>query len=187
MAVTANSSTQATITWASVSGAGGYRVYLVNGGQSTLVATVGASATSATANGLTPGASESFKVEAYNGSTVADSSVASVTMPNQSSLAAPTAVATAISYTTVQLSWGQVAGAEGYRIFWMNGTQQVLLGTVSATTSSVLVTGFSGGQTANLMVEAFSGNLTADSVWAMVTTPAQPQRWGFGWWWSWWS
>ena len=184
---TADSSTQAEISWNPVSGASGYRVFLVNGTSSTLLATVGASATSATLTGLTPGATESFKVEAYSGTVVADSQVVTVAMPVQSGLAAPQVAATPVSYNTVQLSWGNVAGAEGYRIYWMNGTQAVLLGTVGSTTTSVLVTGFSGGSTAQLRVEAFSGNLVADSLWASVTTPVQPQRrwgWGYGWWWS---
>ncbi len=189
VSVTAVTSTQATVSWTGVTGAAGYRVYLVDGsGGTTLLTTVGPSSTSATIKGLTPGATESFKVEAYSGTTVADSNVASVTMPDQSALGSPNAVATAISYRSVQLSWGAVDGADGYRIYWMNGTQAVLLGTVSSSTNSVLVTGFTGGSTAQLMVEAFSGSLVADSIWTSVTTPAQPQSfWGNWWWWGWWG
>ena len=49
--------------------------------QSTLLATLGAAATSYQVTGLTPGSTASFMVEAFNGSTVADSNVASVTLP----------------------------------------------------------------------------------------------------------
>jgi hypothetical protein len=187
VAATATSSTQATVSWTAASGASGYRVYLVNGTQTTLVATVGASATSATVTGLAPGATESFKVEAFSGTMVADSNTVSVTMPSQPSqtgLSAPHAVATAISYNAVQLSWGATSGAEGYRIYWMNGNQPVLLGTVSAAPNSVVVTGFSGGQTAQLMVEAVSGSVVADSLWVAATTPPTPWYWGYGWWWT---
>ena len=176
----ADSSTEAKISWSPVSGAGGYRVFLVNGTSSTLVATVGASAASATITGLTPGATESFKVEAFSGTAVADSQVVTLAMPVPGGLESPQVTATAVSYNAVLLSWGNIAGAEGYRIYWMNGTQAVLLGTVGSTANSVLVIGFSGGATAQLRVEAFSGNLVADSLWASVTTPTRPQRW-WGW------
>ncbi len=53
--------------------------------QSTLLATLGASATSYQVNGLTPGSTASFMVEAFNGSVVADSNVASVTLPTSTS------------------------------------------------------------------------------------------------------
>ncbi len=149
-----------------------------------MVATVGTSSTGTTISGLTPGATESFKIEAYSGSTVADSSEVSVSMPALSGLNTPQVAATALSYSVVQLSWGNVAGAEGYRIYWMNGSQAVLLGTVNSATTSVLVTGFTGGMTAQLRVEAFAGNLVADSSWSTVTTPSRPTY--YGWWWWWW-
>jgi hypothetical protein len=53
----------------------------VVGSQSTLLATLGASATSYQVNGLTAGSTATFMVEAYNGSATADSTPASVTLP----------------------------------------------------------------------------------------------------------
>ena len=50
--------------------------------QTTLLTTLGAGATSYQATGLTPGSTATFMVEAFNGSLVADSSLASVTLPN---------------------------------------------------------------------------------------------------------
>jgi hypothetical protein len=191
--VTAQSSTIAQITWNSVSGAAGYRIFIVNGSQSTLLGTVSASRSAVNVTGLSPGATESFKVEAFSGTTAADSAVVSVVMPQQASsqlppstptpqFSAPQVTITALSSSTVQLSWGSVAGAQSYNIYWWNGTQAVLLGTVSGSATSVRVTGLTGGTTARFMVEAVNGSAVADSAWATVTTPSRTRHPG-----NWWS
>src|SRR5205823_11135113 len=102
---TAASSTSAKLTWSSVSGASGYRILEVNGTQTTVVGTVASTATTATITGLTAGATYTFKVEAYNSTTTADSAAVSVTLPTTSSstLAAPQNVKiAALSSTSAQ-------------------------------------------------------------------------------------
>jgi hypothetical protein len=187
--VTAQSSTTAQLTWNSVAGAAGYRIYLIDGSQSTLLGTLGPSRVSATISGLTAGSSASFRVEAFNSAGAADSAVVAVSMPSdaitqpppaQSPLAAPVATITATSSSTVQISWGSVAGALGYNIYWWNGTQAVLLGSVGASATSVRVTGLPAGTTSRFLVEAFDQNGVGDSAWVAVTTPARP------WWWARW-
>ena len=93
VSVAALSTTTAQLSWSAVSGTQGYRIFQVNGSQSVLLGTVSATTTSAQINGLTPGARESFKVEAYNATATADSQIVSVTMPT--ALAAPIVTATA--------------------------------------------------------------------------------------------
>lgn len=178
------SSTSARISWSSVPGAQGYRVFLVDQSQSTLVDTVGASATSLTVTDLKAGTSESFRVEAYSGSTVADSNLVTVIMPKPSPLTAPTATSTALSATQVSLSWNSVAGAEGYRIFMWDGARSVLLGTVGASTTSVRVSNLTGGSTVSFLIQAYQGVTVADSNWTTVTTPV-PRTWSI-WWPRWW-
>jgi hypothetical protein len=174
VAVTALSPTMAQLSWTGVSGATGYRIFLTDsGGQTTSIGSVSASATSVIVSGLTAGAKESFKVEAFNNTAVADSVSVSVTMPAQTTLAAPQVMAIATSSTTAQLSWGAVSGAQGYRIYWWNGFRTVLLGTFGASTTSVGITGLSPGSTSQFLVEAFSGRAVADSAWISVTTPAR--------------
>ena len=186
VAVTAQSSTTAQLTWNSVTGAAGYRIYLMNGSQSTLLGSVGASRISATITGLTAGTTESFRVEAFNSAGVADSAIVTVSLPSnavtpppqsQPPAAAPVATITAISSNAVQISWGSVAGALGYKIYWWNGTQAVLLGSVGASATSVRVTGLAAGSTSRFMVESFDGNGVADSAWVNVTTPASTLPW----------
>jgi hypothetical protein len=192
VSATALSPTSAQLTWQAVTGTAGYRIFLINGSQSTLLGTVASSRTSVSITGLSPGANESFKVEAYSGTAVADSAVVSVAMPSQAvpqppqavpqSPAAPQVTITTIASNTVQLSWGSVSGAQGYRIYWWNGTQAVLLGTVGASATSVRVTGLTGGMTARFMVESFNGSSVADSAWATITTASRARNPWSNWW-----
>src|SRR5205807_724561 len=117
----AASTTTATLTWNSVSGASGYRVYQISGTTKTLLGTLSSTATSATITGLTAGSTDSFKVEAYNSTAIADSAVVTVTLPSSSKVTAPVVTAKATSTTTAQLSWSAVSGATGYRIYIWNG------------------------------------------------------------------
>jgi hypothetical protein len=76
----ASSSTAVNLAWNTVPQALGYRVYQVNGTQSTLLATLGASAMTYQVTGLTPASTVTFYVEAFNGSVIADSAAAVVTL-----------------------------------------------------------------------------------------------------------
>ncbi len=177
---TAASTTSAKLTWSSVSGATGYRILQVNGTQTTVIGTVGSTATSTTVTGLTAGTTYSFKVEAYNSAATADSAAVSVTLPTSSaSLGTPQNVAiSALSSTSAKLSWTGVSGASGYRIFELHGTQKTSLGTVSSATTAVNITGLAPGSTDSFLVEAYNSTAVADSTVVTVTLPgalAAPQ------------
>ena len=177
LAAKALSTTTAQLSWNAVSGSPqGYKVYETIGSQTTLVATLGATTTSYQATGLTAGSTVSFKVQAYNANSSADSNVVKVTMPTLTpppTLTAPQVTTTVLSSTSALLSWNTVSGAQGYRIYWLNGNQQVLLGTVGSSATGVQIVGLTPGSTAKFMVEAFNGITIADSVWVSVTTPSR--------------
>lgn len=175
LTASATSATTAQLAWNAVSGAQGYRVFWVSGSQTTLLGTVGAATTSVQITRLTPGTTASFKVEAYNATATADSKVVSVQMPSAAHLAAPQLSVKALSATSAQLSWNSVSGAQGYRVYWMNGTHKVLLGTVGAGTTSVLVSGLTPGAQAKFMIEAYNSTSVADSAWVSVAMPAHQQ------------
>jgi hypothetical protein len=181
VSASAVSSTSARITWTGSTGATGYRIMEFIGGTYTSLGAVAATASSATVTNLTAGSTVTFKVEAYSGTTIADSAAVSVTLlappaPPQTTLTAPQVTAAAASSTSAALSWGAVAGAQGYRIYWWNGYRAVLIGTVSASRTSVTVTGLYPGSTSQFLVQAYAGTTVANSSWVSVTTPRSTFR-----------
>jgi hypothetical protein len=75
------SSTTAHLSWNAVTGATGYRLYMWNGYTAVLLGTFNSSTTSVNVTNLAPGGLSQFLVEAYNSTSVADSSWLSLTMP----------------------------------------------------------------------------------------------------------
>lgn len=170
------SSTVAELSWNAVAGAEGYRVFHVVNGQNVLLGSVGASTTTVDVTRLTPGATESFVVEAFRATSVGDSSVVSVTMPASQSVTAPQVNAVATSATTVELSWNFEPQATAYNIYWSNGFRVVFLGTVRGSTTSVTVTGLQPGSHSYFLVQAFNNVSDADSQWVLVATPFSSVR-----------
>lgn len=77
----ATSRTSAHLSWNAVSGASGYRLYMWNGYRAVLLGTFNSATTSVNVTNLTPGTSSQFLVEAYNSTSVADSSWLSLITP----------------------------------------------------------------------------------------------------------
>jgi hypothetical protein len=157
------SNTSAILTWNQVDGAAGYRVFLINGTRKTLLATLGEGVTTSTINGLAAGTTVSFRVEAFRGSKIADSALASVTL-NRPSLAVPVVTIQAVNgnISVVQLSWNAVNGAKGYRIYYVNSRgARVLLSTLDATKLTSKISGLPAHT--QFIVEAFSGSVVAAS------------------------
>jgi hypothetical protein len=172
LTVAASSPTAAQLSWGGVTGALAYRVYQINGTQSTLLNDLPGLSRTYTVTGLTPASTYSFKVEAYSGPTIADSAVVSVTQP----LATPQLTVSALSPTSAQLSWGGVTGALAYRIYQINGTQSVLLTALPGLSRTYTVNGLWPSATYSFKVEAYSGPTIADSAVVSVTQPlAAPQ------------
>jgi cellulose 1,4-beta-cellobiosidase len=87
-------------------------------------------------------------------------------------LSAPTnVVATATSTTTATLSWTAATGATSYQIYYWNGSQGVMIGSVGSATTSVTISGLSPGTTSYFAIVATNGTSQAASGWAGVTTP----------------
>jgi hypothetical protein len=170
---TAISSTVAHVSWNATPGASGYIVYEWNGVQALQVATVGANTTSVDISGQSPSATEYFYVTGYNATSSASSGWVSVVMPAAAAIASPSNLtAAATSSTTGILSWGASAGASGYAIYYWNGFQAVLLGTVGNGTTSVTIQGLAAGSTTDFAVVAYSSTSSAASNWVSITTPA---------------
>jgi subtilase family serine protease len=170
----ATSSTTVQLAWSASTGATGYFVYEWNGSQAVQVASLGANTTSTTVSGLTPGSTAYLYVTAYNSTSSASTNWLSVVVPSASaaSLTAPTnLVASASSATTATLSWAGSASATGYQIYYWNGQQPVLIGTVGASQTSVTIRGLTPGTTSYFAVLAYNSTTSMGSNWVAVTTP----------------
>lgn len=175
--VVATTSTSALISWTAGDGDQGFKVYRVNSnGTNTLLATLGASATSFSATGLTKGSTVSFFVQGTSGSLTADSSTVSVKLPT-TNLTSPRVSGKALSTTSVQLSWSKISGLDGYRVFEKIGGVQTPIGTLPASATSVQITNLQPGTTYQFLIEAYKGSLIGDSSWVSVKTKSTG---GFG-------
>jgi hypothetical protein len=167
-------STTANLSWGAVSGAQGYNVFEIIGSQKVLLGSVSSSTTSVNVVNLSPGSTYTFVVEAFSGTTTADSNPVSVTTPTPppQQLGSPVLTAIATSSTTAQLNWTAVSGATGYRIFWQSGGQVYYLGSVSSRTTSVKIVNLPPGSSSQFLIEAFNRGAVGDSAWVTVTTPS---------------
>ncbi len=168
-------STTANLSWGAVTGIQGYKVFQVVGSQKVLLGSVSSTVTSVNVTGLAAGSTDTFVIEAYSSTTTADSNAVSVTLPAPpppQSLASPQLSAKATSSTTAQLTWTAVPGAQGYRIFWSNGSQTLYLGYVMSGTTSVKIINLPPGSTSKFQIQAYNGSAVGNSAWVSVTTPA---------------
>ncbi|HMC11796.1 MAG TPA: fibronectin type III domain-containing protein, partial [Pirellulaceae bacterium] len=165
---------RAQVSWTPVAGAVGYRVLLVNGTQTTLLSRVAAPATSTILTGLPQLVTQSLRVEAYNAANVTDPVTMSLTMPLPNVVAPQSVKATALSSTSVLLTWTGNGGAAGYRIFLISGTKKFLVATASEAATSATISGLTAGTKVSFRVEAFRGSKIADSALVSLTlsTPA---------------
>jgi hypothetical protein len=170
------SSTVARVSWNSVSSAQGYRVYEWNGSQRVLLGTFSASTTNIQVTGLGAATTNYFQVEVFNSTQVADSAWASVTTPSAQSLSTPLVSATALSSSSVLVTWNSQPAEQGYRVYWWNGSQAVLLSTVGSSTTSITISSLNPGSTSYFLIEAYNSSQIANSAWVAAVTPFAPVR-----------
>jgi hypothetical protein len=170
----------ATVTWTEPSNAAtsnitGYRIRRYDGDTTTLQATttVGASARSFTATGLTNGQSYSFDVTAISGtSTLGEVSTRSAAVTPQATVpTAPSGVTASAGSGSATVTWGAPSNAStsnitGYRIRRYDGDTTTLQATttVGASARSFTATGLTNGQSYSFDVTAISGTSTLGEV-----------------------
>jgi hypothetical protein len=169
----ATSATSVQLRWNVNRSAAGYRIYMISGTKRTLLASVGEvgnvdqSLITHTINGLKPGSTVSFRIEAFRGGRSLSSVTRTVKLP-QLALVAPLVTATAVNGNpaVVKLTWNPVAAAQGFRIYWQNGTRRVLIRTMPASATTATISGLPAGT--RYQVQAFRGTQTASSAWVHV-------------------
>jgi len=171
------SSGSITISWSPVSGADGYNIYrsLSYSGTYNMVGTV--NSTTFTDTGLLANTAYYYKVAAYNsiGASEQSSSVSATTSgSNGATLSVPANVtATAVSSSSITVSWSVVSGANGYLIYRSLSYSGIYDEVGDAYSTSFTDTGLSANTAYYYKVSAFNNYTeTAQSSPVSATTSA---------------
>ncbi len=168
------SSTQVSLTWNDVAGAQGYEILRWDGSNTIVMAQVPQGTTTWTLNGLQAFQTQWLTVEAFNGTSNAQAPWASVNTP-PAPITTPTNLHVAgVTQTQATLQWGLATGATGYSIYGWDGANDVLVGTVSATTTTFVVSKLMPGSSNYFYVESFNATNSAVTDWVLATTTAPP-------------
>jgi len=163
------STTSITVSWSAVSGATGYRVYSSTSAYGTYTQVGTTSSTSYTATGLSRLTTYYYKVSAYNSTGESpQSSPAYAT----TALDAPANIsATAVSSTSITVSWSEVSEATYYYVYYSTSASGPYTQIRTVSSTSYTVTGLSQNTTYYFKVSAYSSaGESSQSSYASATT-----------------
>ncbi|MFI3140732.1 MAG: fibronectin type III domain-containing protein [Clostridia bacterium] len=174
--ITSSSSTcdEITITWNAISGADGYRVYMLINGTYTSLETISSSQTSYTISGLDYDSQYSFKVNTYvrNDDGVAyflDASEAFYANTKDTQVQMTTYTRT---YDAIRVNWEEVSVADGYRVFVLVDNEWVKLATLyGSDTTTYRASGFENSTEYCFQVIAFIRDETGTAIWQEESEP----------------
>ncbi len=165
--------TSVSLSWSSVSGATGYKVYM-NG---LLTATV--STTSYTKSSLNCSTSYSFYVKAYNSyGTSAASNTQTKSTSSCPPPSAPTLYTPSTTQTSISLSWSSVSGATGYKVYYRLDAQDFMWTQIDTTSSTSYIQSsyINCGLTYQHYIVAYNayGDSSASNIQTTTTLPCTP-------------
>jgi uncharacterized protein (TIGR02145 family)/uncharacterized repeat protein (TIGR02543 family) len=172
VSATVASSSSITVRWSAVSGASGYYVYRSTSASGSYSQVENTSSTSITNTGLSSSTTYYYKISAYNnGGESSQSSYASAT----TNVAAPNTPidirATAVSSSSITVSWSAVSGATGYYVYRSTNASSSYSQVENTSSASVTNTGLSSGTTYYYKVSAYNdGGESSQSSYASATT-----------------
>jgi len=140
---TAATSISITISWSSVTGATGYRIFRSASSTGTFAQVGTSTTTSYTDTGLTAGTTYYYEVAAYNsdnGTGYQSAAFSATTMGIPTGL-----VTTGATYNSISISWNSVTDATGYYIYRSSSSTGTFTQVGTSTTTSYTNTGLSGG------------------------------------------
>ncbi|GHU71586.1 hypothetical protein FACS189450_07840 [Spirochaetia bacterium] len=173
LSATALSSSSIQVTWNSVGGASSYTVYRAASAAGTYTSVGSSTTTSYTNTGLSGGVTYYYTVSAagVNGEGAQSMYAAATTPPN-----APTGIsATALSFSSIRISWTSVTGANSYNVYRASSATGTYTSVGTSSTASYTNTGLSGNITYYYKVSASNNAGTGEqSSYVSATTPAAP-------------
>ena len=133
---TALSSSSIQVSWTAVSGASSYDVYYEVGSSTTKILAGNVTGTSYTHTGLQPSTTYWYNIKAKNSAGESDYSSYSYVTTSAAVPSAPTGVtATALSSSSISVSWTAVSGAASYDVYYEVGSSltRILAGNTTST------------------------------------------------------
>lgn len=148
-----NSTSQVTFSWNAVAHATSYTIQYDTNASFTSATSTTSSTTSKALTGLSTGTTYYARIRATNGSyTGAWSSTASAT----AGLTAPTSIsATMASTISINVSWGSLSGASGYKVDYSTSSSFASYTTTTASGTSTTITGLTDGTTYYFRVRGY--------------------------------
>jgi fibronectin type 3 domain-containing protein len=174
----AQSANSISVSWTAATGAASYKVYYAAsaGGEKTLVGTV-TSGTSYTHTGLSASTAYYYFITAVNASGESDFSQYTENAAAVTKAPAPTGVtATALSATSIQVSWNAVSGAASYKIYSAASSTAAKTQAGTSTETAYTHSGLQAGTTCYYFVVAVVGASESDysAAVSIITYPNAP-------------
>ena len=181
--------TSVKVSWNTVKGADGYRVYLLSNGKWKIQGTYKSTTRWVRYRGLTAGTKYTYTVRAfantdngkvwtsYNKKGVSVTTKKTETKPDTpkpevTSLTAPTVKAVAVSWECAKVSWTTVKNAAGYCVYTYTADGWKLQGTYKSTTRWVKIHNLKPGVTNTYKVRAFA-NGKSGKIWGSYSKTAK--------------
>jgi GH25 family lysozyme M1 (1,4-beta-N-acetylmuramidase)/fibronectin type 3 domain-containing protein len=147
-----------TVSWSSVRGASGYRVYKATSKTGTYSLIKVTSARNYISSGLTAGKTYYYKVRAFKiyGSSRIYGSLSAIAAAKPIPQTPASVKAISSSYQSITVSWNRVAGAGGYRIYKSDSREGTYAFLAETTAANFISNGLTAGKTYYYKVKAYS-------------------------------